>query len=180
MKRALISAALTSLVLFPFAVVKAEQPTLPQIEGHGAVTQFPWAKGQPRDGSRIVVDLTAGGARASINPGVEKLARFVNVYAAAGRSPARVEIVAVLHGNATQIALNDEAYAAAFGVKSNPNLPLMRKLRRAGVGFLVCGQDLTHKGYNSTQTAREVDLSVSGSTAIVNLQQDGYAFIPVN
>lgn len=149
------------------------------IEGHGKVARFPDAVEQPREGSKIVVDLTAGGPPDQMNSGLEKVARFVNIYHRAGKASAQVKICVVLHGDATTIALDDAVYAAAHKSDRNPNLPLVRKLREAGVELVVCGQALTLKGYRSEQATKEAQVAVSGLTALVNRQQDGYAYIPL-
>ena len=156
----------------------AETP--PRIAEYGKVTPFPEASEQPRNGSKIVVDLTAGGPPDQLNKGLEKVARYVNIYSQAGKRPAHAKICVVLHGDATGLTLNDTAYAAAFETKTNPNLPLLRTLHQAGVEFLVCGQALTHKGHPPEQTADEVQVAVSALTALVNRQQDGYAYIPLS
>lgn len=174
----LLAAVLTSFTAM--AMVKAEkQSAPPTIAGHGKVTPMPDAVAQPRDGAKILVDVTVGGPREEINPGLEKLARFVNIYASAGKSPAHANIVAVLHGDATQLALDDAAYGEAFSTKTNPNVELMRDLQAAGVEFLVCGQALTLKGFQPEQTHDQVTVAVSGLTALVNYQQDGYSYVPL-
>jgi len=165
---------------FRGAVGENNAAGVPTIEGYGSVVAYPAAVEQPREDSRIVVDLTSGGRRDEMNSGIKKLARFVNIYTSAGKEPVRVKIVALLHGDATACALSDEHYAVAFKTNSNPNLPLIRKLREAGVEILVCGQAVVRKGYKAEQVAREVAVAVSGLTAIVNRQQDGYAYFPVN
>ncbi|MCA9087107.1 MAG: DsrE family protein [Planctomycetaceae bacterium] len=151
----------------------------PVIEKHGAVVKFPDALEQPRNGSKILVDVTGGGAGDQLSPAIEKLARFVNIYSSAGREPASVEIVAVLHGDATVAALNDAAYGAAMQTDVNPNRALIEELHAAGVRFLVCGQALSHKGFDPQQTLPEVPVAVSGLTAMVNLQSRGFAYIPL-
>jgi hypothetical protein len=70
----------------------------PAIENYGKVGQLPNAAQQPRDGSKIVVDVTTGDDAARLNPGIEKLSRFVNIYAAAGKVPAKANIAVVLQG----------------------------------------------------------------------------------
>lgn len=160
------------------AASKNENAAPPRIEGHGEVTRFPDAAQQPRDGSKIVVDLTKGGPDDQINAGLEKVARFVNIHSQAGKTPAHAQICVVLHGDATVLALNDETYGTLANRK-NPNRPLMQKLCKAGVKFFVCGQALTHKGYHPEQTNEEATVAVSGLTALVNLQHDGYAYIPL-
>jgi hypothetical protein len=181
----IVTFALVGLALFAGMVLGNAGPANkttapPEIEGHGKVTPFADAPEQPRDGSKIVVDLTAGGPPDQLNKGLEKVARFVNIYSQAGKQPARAKICVVLHGEATGLSLNDAAHAAAFQTQANPNLPLVRKLRNAGVEFLVCGQALTLKGYQPDQTTEEVQVAVSGLTALVNRQQDGYAYVPLS
>lgn len=171
-------AAVLCGVFVASAASKNEKTAPPRIEGHGEVTQFPEAAHQPRDGSKIVVDLTAGGPIDKINPGLDKVARFVNIYSQAGKDPAQAHIAVVLHGDATVLALDDATYGKAMNEK-NPNRPLLQKLRQAGVQVYVCGQALTRKGYHPDQTNDEVTVAVSGLTALVNLQHDGYAYMPL-
>ncbi len=142
----------------------------PSIAGHGEVFRLPDAQDQPRDDSKICVDVTKGGPADKINPAVEKVARFVNIYSQAGRVPASVRISVILHGDATLVALNDEAYAKRFETESNPNTPLL----------LVCGQAMTHKKASLDDVGDSVKIAVSGLTVNVNRQQDGYAFIPLH
>lgn len=173
--------SLTLLALGGLAATKALPPSeVPTIDGYGAVTAFPDGMEQPTDGSRILVDLTADGPREQLNKGVEKLARYVNIYASAGERPARSTIFVVLHGNATELSLSDAAYAKAFGVESNPNLPLIRRLKQTGMEFVVCGQSLTNKGYRPDDAAAEVDVAVSALTALVNRQRAGFAYVPLD
>ena len=154
--------------------------TFPRIKGHGKVVQLPDAVDQPRDGSKICVDITAGGSPKEINPAIEKVARFVNIYAGAGKRPANVRFTVILHGKATLAALNNESYAKQWQVDRNPNIPLFKKLKEAGVEILVCGQSLMHKGGRQEDVAGEVRIAVSALTVNVNRQLDGFAFIPLH
>jgi uncharacterized protein len=184
MNRNLLLAVIIASACGGFALAQmasANQKASPaRIEGFGQVTPFPDAPEQPRDGSKFVVDLTAGGPADQLNPGLDKVARFVNIYSQAGKQPAGARISVVLHGDATALSLHDKAYAEAFKTESNPNLPLLRKLRGAGVEFLVCGQALTIKGFQPDQTTKDVAVAVSGLTALVNRQEDGYAYVPLS
>lgn len=152
----------------------------PRIKDHGKVVRLPNAVDQPRDGSKICVDITAGGPVEKVNPAIGKVARFVNIYAGAGSKPAEVHITVILHGDATLTALSTGAYAAKFQLDGNPNLPLFRKLRDAGVEILVCGQAISHKGVSPEDVADLVGVAVSALTVNVNRQMGGYAFIPLH
>ncbi len=152
----------------------------PAIAEFGRVVRLPEAAHQPRDGSRIVVDATRGGPPDAVNPAIEKVARFVNIYAGAGRHPASAEIVVVLHGDATLGGLKHSDYRTHCGVSSNPNLALIRDLHNAGVEFYVCGQALSGKGVRPSEVDASVHVAVSALTTLVNLQHDGFAYIPLH
>ncbi|MEO1619236.1 MAG: DsrE family protein [Planctomycetota bacterium] len=154
-------------------------PSHPVITGHGAVVQLPNAAAQPRNGSKIVVDLTRGGDAGKVNAGLQKVARYVNIYAGAGAEPADVTIAVVFHGDATLAVLNPDAYATKFNTDGNPNLALLQQLHEAGVELYVCGQSLLSKGEKPDNVAVFIKTAVSALTSIVNLQSDGFAYVPL-
>ena len=153
--------------------------TNPAIEKYGKVVRLPDAVQQPRDGTRLVVDVTAGGPPDTLNPAIEKAARFVNIYRGAGTEPADFEIAIVLHGDATLTVLNVDAYAERFSTQGNPNLDCLHELHEAGVEILVCGQSLIGKDARPEDIVVFADVAVSALTSLVNLQADGYAYVPL-
>ena len=60
---------------------KTSTSSNPSIADYGKVVRLPNAVQQPREGSRIVVDVTKGGEADKLNPAIEKVCRFVNIYA---------------------------------------------------------------------------------------------------
>lgn len=152
----------------------------PVIKGEGKVTHLPEAADQPREGSKICVDVTAGGEPDAVNPGIAKVARFVNIYGGAGAKRVTPKITVVLHGSATLTALNHDAYRAKFKIARNPNLELIGKLKDAGVEVLVCGQAVILKGGRHADVDSGIQIAVSALTVNVNRQADGYAFIPLH
>jgi len=150
------------------------------IVNYGKVVRFPHAAEQPRDGSRIVVDLITGGEPDKLNPAIEKVARFVNIYTGAGKEPATADIVVVIHGEATLTVLNTEAHSKRFATNGNPNLDCWKELHKAGVKILVCGQSLVGKGAKADEVIEIADVAVSALTSLVNLQAEGYAYVPLN
>lgn len=151
----------------------------PAIAEHGAVVQLADAAQQPRSGTKLLVDLTVGGDPRQLNAGFEKVAKYLNIYAGAGAEPTEVQIAVVIHGDATLTVLNPDAYADEFKTTSNPNLKLMQQLHEAGVELYVCGQSLISKGSEPEDVAVFVETAVSALTAVVNLQSDGYAYLPL-
>lgn len=151
----------------------------PIITKYGGVLPRRQAVEQPRAGAKVVFDATADSKPGDVNKGLDRVARLLNLYGSAGLKAADVRIAIVLHGDATKSVLNDSAYHAAFGVESNPNLPLIRELRAAGVDVVVCGQALNYKGFPDADVADEIPIAAAALTVVTNKQSDGYSYIPV-
>jgi len=151
----------------------------PAITKYGKVVPLPTAVQQPRNGSKIVVDVTKGGEPDELNGAIEKVARFVNIYRGAGKEPAKVDIAIVLHGDATLATLNADAYSKRFATQGNPNIDCLRELHDAGVDILVCGQSLIGKGAKPDEVVVFADVAVSALTSLVNLQAEGYGYVPL-
>ena len=106
---------------------------------------------EPERMRRLLFDLDMGGGD-GLHPGLEAVARLLNLYALAGIPNERVEVVVLLRGKATSLALRADAFAARSG-QPHRNTGLRDALLDAGVHFEVCGQALHRNGY----TAGEVD-----------------------
>jgi ubiquinone/menaquinone biosynthesis C-methylase UbiE/intracellular sulfur oxidation DsrE/DsrF family protein len=151
----------------------------PLIAGYGGVVKV--AKGQehPQPGAKAVMDVTANSSPNEVNKGLERAARLINLYGAAGYKAADVKIAVVLHGEATKAALNDEFYSARFQTERNPSLPLIKALRNHGVEIFVCGQALNFKGFPESTVADDVSIADAALTVIIRKQTVGYTFVPV-
>ncbi len=171
----------TLVVLFAIfgpASLQAEKSTLiyPIITDHGGVVARPSAVQQPRKGARVVFDVTARAAAGDVNRGLDRAARLLNLYGAAGLASSDIRMVIVLHGEATTCVLNDAAYQRRFEQK-NPNLPLIRQLQRHGIEVLVCGQALNYKDIADDELAEAIPIAAAAMTTLINKQQDGYAWL---
>jgi intracellular sulfur oxidation DsrE/DsrF family protein len=150
----------------------------PGVVGYGDIALLPEAAHQPRKGAKVVFDITADAKPGDVNKGLEKTARLLNLYAGAGLPERDLKVTVVLHGEATKSVLNDKAYAGRFDAKENPNLPLIRELRKAGVEVFVCGQALNSKKYQADEVAPEAIVAVSAMTVLINKHAEGYVLIP--
>jgi intracellular sulfur oxidation DsrE/DsrF family protein len=150
----------------------------PLVSGHGGVVPLPRAAEQPRKGAKAVFDVTASAKPGQVNQGLEHVARLLNLYGAAGLKADDVKIAAVCHGAADQAVLSDAAYRARYQFPANPNLPLIRALKKAGVEVFVCGQSLHELGFQAEEVAAEVPVADSAMLVLVNKQADGYAYLP--
>lgn len=153
----------------------------PVIAEHGRAVALPDAAFQPDADTdyRVVFDVTSGASSpGEINPGLEKIARFLNIYGTAGVQPSDMSLVAVFHGDATAAALSDDAHRRAFG-QANPNTALIASLQEAGVALHVCGQALAHKGYERAAVAEDVDVALAALTLTPTLALQGYHVQPL-
>src|SRR3984893_508192 len=123
----------------------------PLVPKHGGVVPLPRAAEQPRKGAKAVFDITADAKPSEVNKGLEEVARLLNLYGAAGLKAGDVKIAAVCHGDADKAVLSDAAYFARFKLRANPNLPLIRDLKKAGVEVFVCGQSLHELGLKAEE-----------------------------
>ncbi|HUE71881.1 MAG TPA: DsrE family protein [Pirellulaceae bacterium] len=152
----------------------------PRIAKYGGIVALSDAAEQPQAGAKVVFDITAASGPEEISKGLESVARYLNLHAQAGRAPTEVKLALVLHGQATKVALQDDAYARVSGAKTNPNRELLGKLKGAGVEVYVCGQSLARNKYPVADVAPEVTLAVSAMTVNVNKQLDGYAYLAIH
>lgn len=182
-----MTALIIALTLSLFAGVAAagDEPagfwTTPAIEGFGQIHALPKAAYQPEPAKtyKIIFGMTAGSKEpGQVNPAIERVARTVNLYASAGVPLSHLKFVAVAYGPATSVALNDEQYKSAYGV-ANPNLPVIAKLRKAGVDVAVCGQAVAEHNYKYEWVDPSVTLALSAITTITTLEHAGYHLMPL-
>ncbi len=190
------------LVLLAVALPATSLATLPPaVQHYGPIAPAIGAKERPDPALhyRVVFNITrADTSPDKANPSLEGVARFLNLLAADGVRPQPGDVVAVVHGPATLAVLTDEAYSrhaggmtihnaslawfeqllSSGGPGRNPNLPLIARLRAAGVTVSVCSQALHAQSIKATEVAPGVRLDVSALTTLANLQLRGYALIP--
>lgn len=171
-------AAPPSLSMSPTATGFWSTPT---VSGYGKIHYLPQAKYQPEKDQtyKVVFALTHGVAKPDqVNPGLEHIARSINLYVAAGVPVSHLKFVGIAYGPATPLALDNAHYRKAFGV-DNPNLKLIEMLRKDGVDVAVCSQAVAEHGYEEAWVSPDVTLALSGLTTVIDLQHDGYALMPM-
>lgn len=128
---------------------------------------------------KVVFGMTKASAEpGQVNPALERVARTVNLYVSAGVPLDHLKFVAVAYGPATALVLDNAHYRAQFGV-DNPNLPVIAQLHQAGVTVAVCGQAVAEHHYQDAWVAKDAEVALSALTTITELQQQGYALMPL-
>ena len=84
----------------------------PRIKDYGGVVALPHAAESARAGAKVVFDITIAGEPDQVHPGLERVARYLNLHALAGHGAGDVRVALVLHGQATNVSLADDDGAA--------------------------------------------------------------------
>ena len=151
----------------------------PVIKDYGPVHPLPHAAVQPDKSLqyKILFDVTKAGTDPDhVNMALTHIARLINVYASAGVMPNKMKLVAVIHGPATPIVLNNKDYKKKFG-KDNPDLGVISELKKSGVVFYVCGQALADNNYDQKWVNPNITIALSALTVVPTYQLKGYALM---
>ncbi len=126
---------------------------------------------------RIVFDVaTSTGEPGRVNPGINSVARFLNMHARAGVPVERMELALVLHGTAAKDALREDPFRDRYA-SENLNADLLRKLSAAGVEIFICGQSAMSRNLPDQELLPEVQMALSAMTIRADLQARGYQVV---
>ena len=169
------------LILLPLylllSTLMAQDRVAPIIKNFGAIYDIPTAtvKPDPKQVYKIVVDVVTGSDNPEeLSAGLNNVARMINLHAVGGVPAGKLYVVLAMHGGATVATLNNEAYQEKFGV-DNPNAPLVKALKEAGVKLVVCGQSLLGREIPLTDVLPEIEIGTSMLTTVSTYQLKGYA-----
>ncbi len=129
---------------------------------------------------KVIFDIYSDVKRVkNLNSSINTVARFINMHSLQGVDISNLNIVVVLHGEATKNALTDEAFQEYHVVK-NPNTELISALKAANVKIYVCGQSFVSKEFERKDLSKDVEMSLSALTTLVYYQTEGYQLITFN
>jgi len=151
----------------------------PMIREYGKVLPLPDSALQPdrEREARIVVNVTRPmGAAEEGNPGLDRVARLVNLFALSKVPREKMKIVAVMHGGATAASLENSRYRERYQ-RDNPNIKLIEALKRSGVIVYVCGQALAHNGFAQSWVNQDVTVALSAMMVLAHYQSESYVLV---
>lgn len=170
-------AALLALAVLAAGPAAAQTAAIP---AYGKFWLLPDAHEQPDPARDYKVVFDISGAPKSpdkVSPGLDRVARFVNLLTAGGVPDDKRHIVLVVHGGATDSVATDAAYAKRHDGATNPNTPLIEALQAAGVSLRICGQAMTGSKLTPADLAPGVQVDLAALMTVTHLQFDGYAII---
>lgn len=126
---------------------------------------------------RAVFDATHGADKPDqLVPALNMAGSELNALAAVGAPLTNAKFVVAFHGAAMNGILIDAAYKAKYGV-GNPNLTVLREMKKAGVELYVCGQNLAFDHVDPRTIAPEVQIASDALIVLMKYQNDGYAIL---
>jgi len=161
---------------------KSEAKAGPVIEDFGKVHQIKnhQLNLQKDKEYKVIFDIyTDTNKEGALNPLINTVARFLNMHAQNGVQAKHMKVAFVMHGAAAKNALKNEVHQEIYQ-RDNPNLDLIKALKKADVDIFVCGQSLISRGFPVEGLSKDVKLSLSALTALVEYQENGYKIINFN
>lgn len=155
----------------------SDKPLL--ITGSGVAKDVPNAKQLPDPNAtyKVLFDVAKAAPKPDqVNPILDALARYLNTLDKWGVPADHRKLAVIFHQGGGQVILNNEAYKERTG-HDNPNIALIRSLKKAGVEFHVCGQGLAANKVEPSMILPEIDVDLWALVSIVNFQMQGYARI---
>ncbi len=155
------------------------QKVNPVIKDYGAVYDVTFAKERPQSKRqyKIVVDITnAADKPDSLNAYLEATATLMNLHGVGGVPAKNMNVIVVLHKMALYSIFTNEMYQKKFKT-DNPNIPLIKALKEAGVEFYTCGQTLMKVNMDEKSIIPEVGVATSALTTLTTYELQGYSVI---
>lgn len=153
----------------------AQKGANPIIKNYGTIYEIEGAVNPDSEIEyKIVVDLkTLQRDKESINPGLNNVARMLNLHGLGGVKAENLNVAVAIHGGATDVILNNEAYQKKYEL-DNPNLQLIDELKEAGVELYVCGQSLIARNYEHEEVNQQIKIGLSMLTVVTTYMHKGY------
>ena len=157
----------------------AQEWETPIIKGYGEVKYFDQAASQLNKQLeyKLIFDIKGNQVKNGVNKGLWTIARTLNLFELSGIPSKKIEIVASIHGEATFITLNSNAYQDKFG-RDNPNSNIIQQLNDNGVKLYVCSQATSSRNINNGDLNINVIPALSGIAVLSNHLLQGFILMP--
>jgi intracellular sulfur oxidation DsrE/DsrF family protein len=169
-------------ITMPRSAVAQSVQALP-LPDSPVATDIPGAHELPDPGIvyKVVFDIAKAAPKIDeVNPGLISIARYLNTLAKNGVPADHRKIVVVFHQGGTEMILNSAAFKARNDGHDNPNIAMIRNMKKAGVDFRVCGQAVLGKKIETDTILPEIELDLWALTTITNLELRGYVHVGGN
>lgn len=170
------------LLCLSFSGIYAQKKAGPVIKDFGHVFEIENAELNLQKDKvyKVIFDVyTNTDKEGAVNPLINTVARYLNMHAQSGVPAENMKVTVVMHGLAAKDALSNDAYKEKYNI-DNPNAKLITALKAANVDLYVCGQSYKSRGLPIEGLSKDVKLSLSALTALIEFQEKGYNIINFN
>jgi intracellular sulfur oxidation DsrE/DsrF family protein len=151
-------------------------PVIPQADGYVSIAGVAVAP-QKNVVYRAVFDATHAAEKPDqLLPALNMAGSELNALGASDVPLQNAKFVIALHGAAVAGLLDEEHYKARFGT-SNPNLPVLAGMKKAGVLLYVCGQQLAFDGTDPKTLTPDVTVASDALIVLMTYENQGYALL---
>jgi intracellular sulfur oxidation DsrE/DsrF family protein len=166
----IVSAAACMLAL---AGPSLAQELAPSLSGRTMVKVDPGAH------YKVVYDIHSADIAAGISRGLYFARGLIEAYGKQGVEPKQLDVHLVLHGDAALVLLVDDTYRDAVGdpFAVNLNARITQDLLDLGVSVEICHSAMKAKGWTADDILPDVTIVHDGYTRLIQLQNEGYAYI---
>lgn len=134
----------------------------------------------PADGKyKAVYDIRSDEQAAGVNRGLYYVRGLIEAFRKQGVETDQLDIHVVLHGESGKAVLIDDSYQVAVDdpFSINPDARLVSNLIELGVNVEMCHSAMKSKGWTADDILPDVVIVHDGFTRLIQLQDDGYAYI---
>jgi intracellular sulfur oxidation DsrE/DsrF family protein len=167
------------VVASPAHAASWAKPVAPVVPGADGYVAIPGAAIMPQKTRvyRAIYDATRfADTPTGLVPALNMAGSELNVLGGAGIPVSNAKFVVVFHGPSVDGILDDAHYRAKYHF-ANPNLAVIRDMKRAGVKFFVCGQHLAFSNIDPATITKDVVVASDALIVLMTYQADGYALM---
>ncbi len=153
-----------------------EAPAIPAADGYVTIPNV--ALPPTRAATyRAIFDATHAAEKPSqLIPALNMAGSELNALAVAHLPLEKAKFVVVFHGAAMDGILDSAHYKARFGLE-NPNLATIAMMKKKGVEFYVCGQNLAAEKIDPKSLTPDVTVAADALLVLIEYQNKGYALL---
>ncbi len=127
---------------------------------------------------KVVYQISKSETKNGVSKGLFYLNKLHDGYVKSGIDPSNLDLHAVFHGAAAEDLLTDEAWNRVRNTTGgNPNTALIAELAAKGVSVELCDTRRVANGWSKGDVHPDVVLVRAAFQRLIDLQQQGYAYI---
>jgi len=127
---------------------------------------------------KAVYQINTNKLKRNVNRGIHYLTYLMDHYARLGIPDKNISLVGVFYGDAITSVLKNSHHKSRGGrTEVNPNIAAINALIKKGVKIEACSETMRLRGITHAELLPGVEMVEGSYVRIIDLQQQGYAYI---